>query len=427
MNYLPAILTGAAVLLLVRLSGTTPDPRPTRQPDRIVLTWEADPTTTQAVTWRTDSTVTEALAEIAIADADPRFRDNALVVPAVTTPLRTESGLAHYHTASLTALKPNTLYAYRVGDGKDHWSEWNHFRTAGEEPEPFRFIYVGDAQNEVFSMWSRAIREAYSEAPRARFIIHAGDLVNRAHRDLEWHEWFEAGGWIHSRVPSIPVPGNHEYDPFPGTDKDTLAIQWQPQFALPRHANPLLDETTYTLDFQGVRLIGLNSSRAIDEQAAWLDSVLVNNPHTWTVITFHHPIFSAAQGRDNARLRERWKPIFDKHNVDLVLQGHDHAYGRGHNVPSGTQAYDNEAGTVYVVSVSGPKMYRIPEDATWRDRAGENVQLFQVIDVSPDLLTYKAMTVTGELYDSFQIVRGADGVKRFLDGTARLGPVHRHE
>src|SRR5262245_40462921 len=41
-------------------------------PDRIVLTWPADPATTQAVSWRTDPTVIRALAEIAIANDNGR-------------------------------------------------------------------------------------------------------------------------------------------------------------------------------------------------------------------------------------------------------------------------------------------------------------------------------------------------------------------
>lgn len=426
------LIAGAAGLLVLVLAGAALvdlDPRPTRQPDRIMLTWSDDPATTQAVTWRTDATVTEAVAEIAVATASPRFRDSVTTVAATTTALETESGRAHYHSAVFTDLLPNTLYAYRVGDGADHWSEWIQFRTASDTPEPFSFIYVGDAQNEIFSMWSRAIREAYADAPKARFIIHAGDLVNRAHRDVEWHEWFAAGGWIHRTVPSIPVPGNHEYDPAPGSteDVDTLAVQWRHQFTLPPHENPSLDETTYVIDYQGVRVIGLNSMEAIEEQTAWLEPVLADNPNNWTVVTFHFPVFSAARGRDNEQLRDAWKPLFDQYKVDLVLQGHDHTYGRGHNLPTGVNQRDPEAGTVYVVSVSGPKMYRVNANADWMDRAAEDTQLYQVIEVTPDLLTYKAMTVTGELYDSFQIVRGGDGVKRFMDGARRLGPERLEE
>ncbi len=45
-------------------------------------------------------------------------------------------------------------------------------------------------------MWSRVIREAYSDAPKAKFMIHAGDLINNAEKDAEWGEWFGAGGWL---------------------------------------------------------------------------------------------------------------------------------------------------------------------------------------------------------------------------------------
>src|SRR3954469_21919270 len=51
------------------LEARTAQPGPV--PDRIILTWKGDPTTTQAVTWRTDTTVTAAVAQIAEADAGP--------------------------------------------------------------------------------------------------------------------------------------------------------------------------------------------------------------------------------------------------------------------------------------------------------------------------------------------------------------------
>jgi hypothetical protein len=58
----------------------------------------------------------------------------------------------------------------------ERWSEWFHFRTASTRAEPFSFIYFGDAQNDILSLWSRVLREGYATAPRARFMIHAGDM-----------------------------------------------------------------------------------------------------------------------------------------------------------------------------------------------------------------------------------------------------------
>ena len=120
------------------------DPRPTPLPDRVVLTWTGDPATSQAVTWRTDATVPEAAAEIAVADPSPRFIEGARRFPARTRALKSDSGLAHYHTVEFIGLRPATLYAYRVGS-RHGWSEWFQFRTASDGPQPFSCIYFGDA------------------------------------------------------------------------------------------------------------------------------------------------------------------------------------------------------------------------------------------------------------------------------------------
>ena len=45
---------------------------PTPLPDRVVLTWNDDPATTQAVTWRTDTSIEVGLAQLAVANANGR-------------------------------------------------------------------------------------------------------------------------------------------------------------------------------------------------------------------------------------------------------------------------------------------------------------------------------------------------------------------
>jgi 3',5'-cyclic AMP phosphodiesterase CpdA len=341
-----------------------------------------------------------------------------------------ETVVADFHAVTFRELRPDTLYAYRVGDG-ERWSEWFQFRTPSDEPEPFSFIYFGDAQNDILPLWSRAVRASVREAPDALFMLHAGDLVNRAHRNTEWGEWFEAGSFLHATISSIPSPGNHEHDPYTAEeearDVDRLSIYWQPQFTLPENGPPGIDgETAYWIDVQGVRIVSLNSSADPEAQTAWLDEVLSSNEQPWTVVTHHHPVFSASEGRDNEELRAAWKPVYDRHGVDLVLQGHDHTYARGRtfaaaeNVPTGVNLRDDESGTVYVVSVSGRKMYGLKPDG-WegyeveRDRAAENTQLFQVIRVDGDRLSYEAFTPTGELYDAFDLVRQEGRPNRFVD------------
>jgi len=405
----------------------------TKTPDRIILTWAGDPATSQSVTWRTDTTVTTAVAQYALASPGPGFGLAAQTVAArsrtVDARAVKDAGLAAaYHSVTFSGLTPDTLYAYRVGDGT-RWSEWFHFRTASTERKPFSFIYFGDAQNDILSLWSRTIRQSYAAAPDARFMIHAGDLVSNGHNDTQWGEWFRAGGWIHAMVPSVPAAGNHEYDPLTASeekeDVQHLSVFWRPQFALPENGVEGQEETNYYIDYQGARIVVLNSNEQREEQAKWLAGVLGDNPSPWTIVTFHHPIFSSGKDRDNAALRDLWKPVFDRYGVDLVLQGHDHTYARGRtyaqatNAPVGANVRDSSTGTVYVVSVSGPKMYTLNRNY-WRrydavlDRRAENTQLFQVIRVAGDTLRYRAHTATGTLYDSFDLIRGT-GRNRFVE------------
>jgi hypothetical protein len=261
-------------------------------------------------------------------------------------------------------------------------------------------------------MWSRVIRQAHSDAAKAAFMLHAGDLVESANSDQQWGEWFSAGGWLNGMIPLVPTPGNHEYYTIEnpdGSEQRPLTPHWRAQFTLPENGPAGLEETTYYIDYQGTRVISLNSNEQQARQAGWLTTILQDNPNQWTIITFHHPIYSMAKDRDNAELREMWKPVFDRHKVDLVLTGHDHTYGRSglvgaENAKNGTAARSSESGTVYVVSVSGPKMYELdPDRRSFIKRAAESTQLYQVISIHGVVLRYEARTATGELYDALTL------------------------
>lgn len=398
-HVLPSLLLSALLCLPACAQSLEARYAPTPRPDRLILNVTADPATSMAVTWRTDTSVKHAYVEFVLADDGPNFEKNAKRVTATTAEFESQTGKAHYHSVVLSGLAPNSVYTYRVGADKE-WTEWNQFRTASKEARPFRFIYFGDAQNDILQMWSRVVREAYREASTSSFIIHAGDLVNSGTRDVEWGEWHQAAGWINAMTPSLPTPGNHEYGVNPLRERK-LTSHWKTQFTLPGNGVSALDESNYYVDIQGVRIVSLNSNEMQKEQAEWLDKTLANNPNKWTVLTFHHPIYSTARNRDNKALREVWQPVIDKYAVDLVLTGHDHSYGRS-NLNTGTNARTGKNGTVYVVSVSGPKMYELTR-GDWMVRAAEQTQLYQVISVDGDRLSFESRTGAGRLYDAFEL------------------------
>ncbi|MEM6885931.1 MAG: metallophosphoesterase family protein [Verrucomicrobiota bacterium] len=403
-------------------------------PDRIVLTFAGDPATSRAVTWRTSAEVTNAVAEITVALGEPGMFDQATRVSAKTEPFDmnryspNKQGVVHYHSVQFSDLKPDTLYAYRVGDGQQRWSEWIQFRTAAAEPAPFRFLYFGDAQNNVLSTWSRVIRMASQTAPDARFAIHAGDLINMAHSDQEWAGWFKAGSFLHAQWATVAVLGNHEFMPLIKEEKPKrhVSILWRPQFTLPivSELPEKLHETVYSVSYQGAQIIVLNSSQSIEAQTEYLRARLQEPGYQWRIVSYHHSIYSP-RGRSNTEtdlMRKYWVPLFHQYGVDLVLQGHDHAYTRGiKSAAIRDEVNTSPSPVVYVTSVSGQKQYEVQRDALERyqqeyqvttDRIAENTQFFQVIDVESQRLTYRAYTATGELYDTIQIDKNqSDGTK----------------
>ena len=402
---------------------------PSKDPDRIILTFNGNPSTKRAVTWRTDSSVKKAEAQIAVAGINSDFVKEASTYTANTEEFdlglykSNKSLIVNYHSVVFENLKPNTLYAYRVGFA-ENWSEWIQFKTANDTYSPTQFVYFGDAQNDILNHWSRVIRMAYKTAPDASFVIHAGDLVDSAHKDNEWAQWFKAGGFIHSQWTAIPVVGNHEFqrfDGYEGTLPRRLSIQWRPQFTLPVEENldEKLHETVYSVEYQDILVLVLNSTGHLEEQTEYIREKLTKSDAKWKIVTNHHSVFSPAEGRDFEYARKVWKPLFEKYGVDLVLNGHDHTYARGHT-PVKSQNV-NESGifkTLYVTSVSGPKQYKLDKDQIKNyeidgyksDKMGEETQFFQVINIDSNKLTYSAYTTLGDLYDRAIIT------KDFLSG-----------
>lgn len=427
-------------------------------PDRIIMLPTATPAVSQRVNWRTKSLVSQVvaggnnplpalLAEIAPASDGPGLHLQAKRYSASSREVQTDNGVSAHHQLTFSDLQPDTTYAYRV-QGLGTWSEWLQFRTAKTAFAPFRAIYFGDAQNSLKSHFSRVARAALLKAPDAALMIHAGDLVNSRYGvlDNEWGEWFDAAGWQAGMVNQLIAAGNHEYLKL---DEDTqqerrllapqFGVQFGAQFGAASNGPEPLRETVYFTDYQGVRFIVLNSTEALENeamaklQAQWLEQVLSKNPQRWTVVSYHHPMFSVSQGRDNPMLRQHWQPLFEKYGVDLALQGHDHVYGR--QVAPGLNKSDmkktdrksEQAGTVYLVSVAGPKMYLVADQARRAmQKVAEDTQLYQVLDFGSDVLRYQSWTASGKLYDSFELQRMPDGSKQLQEpDPAKLMPQRR--
>lgn len=409
-------------------------PAPGLTPDRIVMTFCGDPSTSRAVTWRTSTEITQGFAEITLAETGQRFyqekngheykqitfENNVQRVKASRMLFDALPPKCHYHHARFEGLQPSTRYVYRVGDGTN-WSEWFQFRTASRDAEPFRFIYLGDAQDSIGPMWSWVFRAAYAAAPDAAFIIHGGDLTAQRDNDGEWADWVAAGGWVNAMMPAVPTAGNHEYYKTQPNGRPGRHIEhhWLAQFTLPDNGPMGLQRMVYYFDYQGVRVISLNGNERLEEQAEWLRGLCEKNTNVWTIVTFHQPIYDVANVRSSGT-RPVWGAVLDQCNVDLVLTGHDHVYSRSGLISGQTPTtMPGGRGAVYVVSVSGPKMNKLgaakDEPAGFAKREAEDTQFFQIISVDGRTLQYEAWTATGVLYDAFTLTKKSDGAKELIE------------
>ena len=403
--------------------------QPTNRPNRIILSWSADCATTQSVTWRTSENINESFAELAEASdfqrfidryalRDPEFPESKNSFVAIQESVESSDLKYHSHSVTFTDLKPETVYCYRVGQ-RDTWSEWFTFKTGSQDEKPFSFIYFGDAQNGLDTVYPQLVRKAFLSQPDAAFAVFCGDLVDVSD-ETSWDKWFSALGFLAASYRIMPVPGNHEY-----TRNDAegyvLSKIWHPMFTLPENGPESMKESCYTFVYNGVRMIGLDSTKGVregSELTQWLENVLNNNKSRWTVVYFHHPVYSPAIRRNEVAWRRMIKPLLDKHRVDLVLQGHDHIYARtGLHTPhvdvvdlKNTTELDPDSRTVYVTSVAGAKMYELDEKPFFV-KTLTNTQLFQIIHIDGNTLTLTAKTVMGDVIDSFILEKKDQGIR----------------
>ncbi len=383
-------------------------------PDQIVLNISENLATSIAVSWRTDGNTGSSTLQIVRDQSQFNIADSAETLTARSELLDFKGIRTWHHSVLIEGLVAQTTYAYRVGQG-EKWSEWINFKTTGGPETTLKFIYFGDVQANIKSLWSRIAKQSIRTLPDAQMVLYAGDIVNRGNNLNEWEDWYYASGNMHQSIPIMPAAGNHDHG-----DSDTgvygISEYWNKQFELPKNGVMGLEGTTYYADVQNVRFVVFNTEmfntyeKDKDNQMRWLEEVLANHKQRWVIMLFHHPVFSTKKNRDNVELRKLVKPLIDKYKVDLVLQGHDHTYARGkERVPMDGKG---ESHAAYVVSVSGPKMSEVQE-ADWMDCSASFTQLFHGVEVSQDKLTFSSYKVNGDLLDAFTILKtnGINNIK----------------
>ncbi len=358
-------------------------------PEQIILTWTADPATSQTVTWLTPDKA-PARVQYLISDDFAGNYDAAQQMDAVSTAFDS----THYrYTVNITGLIPDTKYLYRVGR-EGAWSETLSFTTAADTQE-FSFLYMGDVQS-GYAEWGSTLNSVEQTQPQIKFALLGGDLTDNGGDEGEWGQFLAAAAGVFSRIPVMPAMGNHD---------GAMFLNF---FALPANGPEGLKQTFYSFDYGNAHFVVLNSGNNTDERAKqWLREDLQGAAKNWKFVVFHIPAYPVTYDYKeiDKSIRANWVPILEQNRVDMVFVGHQHEYMRTHPIYQGAVVTEHAYGIVYVMGNAGSKTYAgsggFPYIA--KEQTGSN---YQVIDIDGNVLKLTAKETTGELIESYTINKG---------------------
>jgi hypothetical protein len=377
------------------------------KPDQISVGFGADARSELVWTWRTSSPTRGSLVRLRNANRrsgsirEIRGRSESIALPDLLN-----DPVVSRHTVRVQGLEAHTEYEYTVGDGTaEGTSAWAPVKTGPNPADNACLMYMGDPQCGLEG-WGKLLAEAYQRRPDAGVLLIAGDLVDRGNERTNWDHFFLRAAGVFDRLPVMPAVGNHEYlDRGPWLYRKTFSLP-------PNGPRTIDDDLVYSFEYGDAFIAVLDSTLAVSDlakarlQARWLDDRLERTQRTWKLVMFHHPIYASHPSRESPELLEAWVPVLERHKVDLVLQGHDHAYLRTYPLRGGRRADSPCEGTVYVVSVSGDKFYdQNPRGYT--EVGFTRLSTYQTIDLfaREGRLEFRAFDRAGRQVDGFRIVK----------------------
>jgi hypothetical protein len=375
-------------------------------------------------------------------------------------------GFDYYqHVAHISGLNPLTTYEYDIlvrdidaNPGTDT------LRTApGSPASSVRFVAFGDSGTGSTAQQQLSAR---MKADTFDFALHGGDMAYGVssgtgpgtYRTLE--DWFFNiyKDWLRSR-PMFPSMGNHD-----SNSSNDNGRPYRDAFVLPEEGGdtgyPDHAERYYSFDYGPVHVVVLDTELAFqdlarrDAQLTWLNEDLSTTARPWKIAVFHRSPYSAGgeHGSDLA-VRAAFGPVFEQHNVQLVLSAHEHTYERTkpindvtYVVTGGGGAPLYAAGTASFTAASASRHHYVRGDVNEctlkLDAVGTDGSVFDTVtlsrctvsDTTPPTATITSpsdgatvsgtVTVTASASDDVGVVRAelfVDGLKALEDTSAPFG------
>ncbi|XP_050219642.1 purple acid phosphatase 15-like [Mercurialis annua] len=268
------------------------------------------------------------------------------------------SGIIHH--VRLTGLRPNTKYYYQCGDPSiGAMSDIYHFRTmpaSGPKSYPSKIAIVGDLG--LTYNTTSTVNHMISNNPD--LILLVGDvsyanlyLTNGTGADCyscafsntpihetyqpRWDYWGRYMQPLISKIPIMVVEGNHEIEQ--QAENQTFAA-YNSRFAFPSRESGSHSTFYYSFNAGGIHFVMLGAYISYDksgDQFRWLERDLaeVDREVTpWLVATWHAPWYSTYKShyREAECMRVEMEELLYKYSVDIIFNGHVHAYERSNRV-----------------------------------------------------------------------------------------------
>lgn len=374
----------------------------TETPYNINVSMGEDPTSSRGFTWHTHPGIEPTIVEIVKQSEFSGFDEANVKKTEGSSYLyqTVDLGAVRVHKATATGLEPGTSYVYRVGDGNGHYSTQGTLKTAGATGDQTKFLYFADSQAgdlNGYKLWGNTVKKAFENTPDAEFMVHIGDMVDKGFNEQEWKWWFSEAQDALLNTTLIGAVGNHEVM---GTkeNNDFLA-----HFNQPGNGLGSLQGSNFSFDYKDIHFMVLNSEYQYEEQKQWLEKDLSNTNKKWKIAIFHRGPYGSIY--DTAEIRQLWAPVLEKHQVDLVLNGHDHIYLRTYPMMN-NQITEDGKGTTYVVAGStGPKFYSLTQRDWQRVTDEEQTQMYASVEVDGDELKFVTKTLAGRIVDEFTLTK----------------------
>lgn len=267
------------------------------------------------------------------------------------------SGIIHH--VRLKGLKPSKLYSYQCGDPSIAMSEVYYFTTmpvTGPSSYPSRVAVVGDLG--LTYNTTSTVDHMLSNHPD--LVLLVGDvcyanlyLTNGTGADCyscsfpqtpihetyqpRWDYWGRYMQPLVSKVPIMVIEGNHEIEE---QAENQTFVAYSSRFAFPSKESGSSSTFYYSFNAGGIHFLMLGAYISYDkssDQYRWLEKDLakVNREVTpWLVATWHPPWYSTytAHYREAECMRVAMEDLLYSYGVDVVFNGHVHAYERSNRV-----------------------------------------------------------------------------------------------